>query len=103
MCQIICNHKWLGSRREDGVLVLGKGNRNKRCDNCIERATLSMQRVSKAVVSKTSLLSVEKSEAGFLGLVFDFFWKCCRKMTQMIQDLENMVCAERLKDLCVFV
>lgn len=53
--------------------MLGKGNRNKRCDNCIERATLSMQRVSKAVVSKTSLLSVEKSEAGFLGLVFDFF------------------------------
>lgn len=27
----------------------------------------------------------------------------CRKMTQIIQDLENMISAERLKDLCVFV
>lgn len=51
----------------------GKWNRNTRCDNSIKRATLSVRHVSKTVVCKASQLSAEKSEAGFLGLVFDSF------------------------------
>lgn len=51
----------------------GKGNRIKRGDNCIKRAALSVQPVRKAAACKTPVLGVEKSEAGFLGLVFDFF------------------------------
>lgn len=58
---------------------------------------------------KTSLFSAKKSEAGFSGLVLDFRkvmqknWLSSRKTAPVVRDLENIFCAERLKDLCVFI
>lgn len=57
----------------------GKWNRNKRCDNCIKRATPSVQSVSKAVVCKKISVECQEVRSWIFGSGFLLLLKVMQK------------------------